>query len=136
MTHMDKLALMFPDFADLFKGIEEFFKEIEKTTTAMFHPSHHHHKQAAIEGKVEPKQHHDMFSQIFGHQQQHQNFDLFGSLFHPQPKAAVHTNGMQIPMQQPQHPEEIQFQDPFKALFGHPHKVVPQQNQPQFNFFE
>ena len=139
-THMEKLALMFPDFADLFKGIEEFFKEIEKTTTAMFHPSHHHHQNpAAIEGKVEPKQHHDMFSSMFGHQQQHQNFDLFGSLFHPQPKAAVHHNGMEIPQvtpMQPQHPEQIQFQDPFKALFGHhATKVVPQQKQ-QFNFFE
>jgi hypothetical protein len=129
MTHMEKLALMFPDFADLFKGIEEFFKEIEKTTLAMFHPSHHHHKQAAIEGKVEPKKHHDMFSSLFGHQQ-HQNFDLFGSLFHPQPKVIVHTKEAQ---QIPHQPEQIQ--DPFKAFFMPQHHAVPQQKQ-QFNFFE
>lgn len=141
MTHMEKLALMFPDFADLFKGIEEFFKEINKTTLAMFHPAaHHHHKPAAIDGKVEPQQHHNMFSSMFGQPQHHQNFDLFGSLFpHPQPKAPVH-KAMEVPQttpMMPQHPEQIQFQDPFKTLFGHQVPMpVSIQKKPQFNFFE
>jgi len=45
MSHMDKLALMFPDFIDLFKGIEAFFKDIEHTAMAMFKPHHHQHKE-------------------------------------------------------------------------------------------
>jgi len=96
MKWVDKLGLMFPDFVDLFKGIEQFFKDIEKTSVAMFKPVHHHHKEAHHTPSEMPvKNEGDLFSAMFAphhHQQEQQmpSFDLFGSLFAPQHRVVHH----------------------------------------------
>lgn len=98
MKWVDKLGLMFPDFVDLFKGIEQFFKDVEKTSSAMFKPAHHAHKVPVHElGSEKPHQKGgDLFSAMFApHHNQHQqmpqpSFDLFGSLFAPHKKVDHH----------------------------------------------
>lgn len=130
MSHMDKLGLMFPDFVDLFKAIEEFFKDIEKQAIAMFKPHHHQHKQhITLPGEIKEKHHNDFFSQMFAPQKQQQ--DLFSSLFAPK---QVHHN-----VKPAVAPESIpvvphhQKMDPFAFMF--PQHMQTEQKQ-SFNFFE
>ena len=122
MTKMDKLGLMFPDFIDLFKGIEEFFKEIEKTTKALFKPHHKHHKSSITQGASteQPQTHH------------HKSFDplgsLFGSLFAPPHHQQQHEQTQQMP----QHKRFDPLGDLMSKMFAPPKHLDHHTEQKEF----
>jgi hypothetical protein len=121
MTKLDKLGLMFPDFVDLFKGIEDFFKEIEKSTKALFKPHHKHHKSITH------------FDTPTAHTQtHHKSFDplgsLFGSMFAP-PHHQAHQEQTQ---QMPHHKAFNPLGDLMSKMFAPPKHLDHHNEQHQF----